>query len=60
MRDLAGSREAVRVTAEAERDGARLRAVAVTVRFQNGVLAQVLVRPAGAPVRSGGRRGASA
>ncbi len=41
---LAGRREAVRVTAEADRDGARLRAVAVTVRFQNGVLAHVLVR----------------
>ncbi len=42
--EVAGRREAVRVTAEADRDGARLRAVAVTVRFQNGVLAQALVR----------------
>lgn len=42
--DHAGRREAVRVTAEADRDGARLRAVAVTVRFQNGVLAQALIR----------------
>lgn len=44
--ERAGSREAARLWAEAERDGARLLAVAVSVRFRNGALAQALVRAA--------------
>ena len=46
---LVGSREATRLDAEAERDGAALRAVAVSVRFRNGAFAQVLVRAAPVP-----------
>lgn len=49
---LAGSREATRVSAEAERDGPRLQAVAATLRFRNGAFGQVLVRAA--PEASGG------
>ena len=48
-----GRREAVRVSAVAERDGARLQAVAATVRYQNGALAHVLVR-AGRPAAGAG------
>ncbi len=44
-----GSREAASVSAHAERDGAALVAVAMTVRFRNGAFAQALVRTGGAP-----------
>ncbi|HEX9950848.1 MAG TPA: hypothetical protein VGB53_03700 [Rubricoccaceae bacterium] len=48
-----GRREAVRVSAVAERDGARLQAVATTVRYQNGALAHVLVRAGRAEAGAG-------
>ncbi len=41
---LAASRDVARLDAEAERDGGRLRAVALSARFRTGALAQVLLR----------------
>ena len=41
-----GARGAARVDAEAERDGAALRAVLASVRFRNGALASLLVQQA--------------
>jgi predicted dehydrogenase len=41
---LAGSHAAARLDAEAERDGAALRAVALAVRLRNGAFAQVALR----------------
>lgn len=49
----AGSREAARLDAEAERDGAALRAIAVSVRFRTGAFAQVLVHTADAAADAG-------
>ncbi len=46
---VAGSREAAHVSAHAERAGAALVAVAMTVRFRNGAFAQALVRTGATP-----------
>ena len=43
---FAASRDVARLDAEAERDGAALRAVAVAVRFRNGAFAQLSLRQA--------------
>lgn len=42
---LTGSHDVAHLDAEADRDGMRLRAAAVSARFRSGALAQVTVRP---------------